>query len=123
MPYIDDSETGGKVWSYRDRDQVIDWFSDQYRTAAERLARRVEEYLHDRRSTQYMDPVYLDWAVAMFDREKASSGGYLPPYDPSKVVRPHAVKPTQQFSAASVDVTLTPEHADAAGFFHKEDSE
>lgn len=75
MGFVTSSTDGSQVWSYRERDQVIDYFSDQFRTAAERLARRVEEYLFDRRSPNYSDPVFLSWAVAQFDHEKTGSGG------------------------------------------------
>lgn len=116
MPYITSSTTGEKVWSYAERDQVINWFSDQYRTAAEKLARRTEEYLFDRQSPYYQDPLYLSWAVAMFDREKTGSGGYIGPYDPERAsVQKTPVKPHQQFSAADVEVHV-PEAAHEAGY-------
>jgi hypothetical protein len=105
MPYVESSTTGEQHWDYSERDNVIRWFSDQYRTAAERFARRVEEYLHDSRSSQYMDPVYLDWAVAMFDREKQGSGGYLPPYDPMRVAAPKPSRESISTSSISVENT------------------
>lgn len=75
MAFITSTDGSTTVWSYRERDQIINWFSDQYRTAAERLARRVEEYLFDRRSPNYQEPVFLSWAIAQFDNEKQGSGG------------------------------------------------
>lgn len=86
MPYLID-DSGNKIWSYTDRDQVINWFSDQLRTAAERLARHTEEYLFDDRSPNYRDDVFLSWAVAQYDSEKSGSGSIVnfAEYDPDVV--------------------------------------
>lgn len=110
--YIKNSD-GDLVWSHAHRDEVINWFSDQYRTAAERLARRVEEYLHDRKSGVYMDPVFLDWAVSLFDREKSGSGGYIPDYDPQRA-RQEQTKVGRSISVA--DVEVYPEDSLAAAY-------
>lgn len=84
MGYIYDND-GNQVWDYSDRDSVIRWFSDTRHSAAEALARRVEEYLFDRRSPVYQDPSFLAWSVAAYDHDKSSSGGpgNSLPYEPS----------------------------------------
>lgn len=74
MPFAYDAD-GKQYWDYSDRDAVIRWFSDTYRSAAEQLARRVEEYLFDTRAANYQNPIYLSWALAQFDHDKTGSGG------------------------------------------------
>ena len=107
MPYITSSTTGKRVWSYADRDKVINWNSDQFRTAAERLARRIEEYLFDTESSVYRDDTYLSWCVAMFDQEKAGSGGYQTQYDPDRVaLRPPKHSGRPHVSTGNTEVYL-----------------
>lgn len=115
MPYITNTTTGELAWSTLDRDQVINWSSDQYRTAAERLTKRVEQFLYDDTSDLYHNFEYLGWAVAAFDHEKATSRGYPVEFDPQRARTLPDVRQSQFVSSAPIDVRL-PEAAHQAGY-------
>lgn len=96
MAYTYTSE-GEQFWDYSSRDEVIRWRVDPQRGAAEQFARRVEEYLYDRRSPVFRDDVFLAWSVAMYDAEKTGSGRYIDSaeYDPERAAR-QVIPPVDQ---------------------------
>lgn len=111
MAYITDND-GRTVWSYRERDEILDYRFDPFRQAAEQFARRVEEYLYDTASPVYRDDIYLAWAVGMYDIEKSGSGRYADTrtYDPATAAK-QVVPPLGQRrhkSQMDVEPRLTP---------------
>lgn len=116
MGFTISSTTQDTVWDHTERDQVVRFSSDQYRTAAERFARRVEEFLYDTCSPQFDDTTFLSWAIAVFDREKVSSGGLVQEYDPARVVldEPETPPVSQPISSASAEVRVPQATLDVA---------
>lgn len=53
---------------------VGDLSGDAYRTSAEQLALRVEEFLYDTTSPRFGDAHFLAWSLAAFDHTKQGSG-------------------------------------------------